>query len=82
LIHHLYYKQNMCASFIWCLEVHRKFLCLLLLCVYAGLGGLINIAEMAWQQDDDIYSSNQYALATVSTPCCTLRRHSAACSIQ
>jgi hypothetical protein len=32
----------------------------------AGLGGLLNIAEMAWQQDDDIYCSNQYAIATVS----------------
>jgi hypothetical protein len=31
----------------------------------AGLGGLLNIAEMAWQQDD-IYCSNQYAIATVS----------------
>eukprot|EP00878_Enallax_costatus_P043516 GHUV01051527.1.p1 GENE.GHUV01051527.1~~GHUV01051527.1.p1 ORF type:complete len:634 (+),score=132.79 GHUV01051527.1:302-2203(+) len=29
-----------------------------------GLGGLIQAAEMAWQQDQDLYCSNEYALAT------------------
>ncbi|WIA13695.1 hypothetical protein OEZ85_007252 [Tetradesmus obliquus] len=29
-----------------------------------GIGGLLNVAEMAWQQDDDLYCSNQYALVT------------------
>ncbi|WIA13951.1 hypothetical protein OEZ85_002521 [Tetradesmus obliquus] len=27
-----------------------------------GLGGLLQVAEMAWQQDMDLYSSNQFAL--------------------
>eukprot|EP00878_Enallax_costatus_P000309 GHUV01000382.1.p1 GENE.GHUV01000382.1~~GHUV01000382.1.p1 ORF type:complete len:631 (+),score=126.39 GHUV01000382.1:267-2159(+) len=29
-----------------------------------GLGGLLQCAEMAWQQDDDLYSSNEYALVS------------------
>jgi hypothetical protein len=30
--------------------------------VQFALGGLLQVAEMAWQQDMDLYSSNQYAL--------------------
>lgn len=30
----------------------------------AGLAGLIGTAELAWQQDEDLYSSNDYAIVT------------------
>lgn len=30
--------------------------------VQFGLGGLLQMAEMAWQQDDDLYSANAYVL--------------------
>eukprot|EP00775_Hariotina_reticulata_P010584 gene10584-10742_t len=30
-----------------------------------GIGGLIQVAEMAWQQNDDLYSSGQYSLVSV-----------------
>lgn len=33
------------------------------LCVHAGLGSLLQTAEMAWQQDDDLYSSSGHVLA-------------------
>eukprot|EP00882_Tetradesmus_deserticola_P029301 GHRQ01032805.1.p1 GENE.GHRQ01032805.1~~GHRQ01032805.1.p1 ORF type:complete len:148 (-),score=39.37 GHRQ01032805.1:194-637(-) len=35
----------------------------LVICLHAGLGSLIQTAEMAWQQDDDLYSSTSHVLA-------------------
>jgi hypothetical protein len=33
------------------------------LCLHAGLGSLLQTAEMAWQQDDDLFSSSNHVLA-------------------
>jgi hypothetical protein len=45
---------------VFCWLVVRSPICP---CVYAGLGSLLQTAEMAWQQDDDLYSSSGHVLA-------------------
>jgi hypothetical protein len=55
---------NICAPGVLKLK-HFQRVMLLACCAEFGMGGLIQVAEMAWQQDMDLYSASDFALASM-----------------